>query len=61
MHVYVWLSPLAGHLKLSQCCYSAIPQYKIKSSKEKKSDRKRDEECFILTQIFCVLLAKKII
>ena len=35
-NVYVWLSPLVGHLKLSKCCYSAIPWYKIKSSKEKK-------------------------
>ena len=36
IHVYVWLSPLAVHLKLSQHCQSAIPQNKIKSSKEKK-------------------------
>ena len=31
IHVYVWLSPFAVHLKLSQHCKSAILQYKIKS------------------------------
>ena len=36
MHRYVWLSPFAVHLKLSQHCQSAIPQYKIKSLKNKK-------------------------
>ena len=30
MHVYVWLSPFAVHLKLSQRCSSAILQYKIR-------------------------------
>ena len=30
-HVYVWLSPFAVHLKPSQHCQLAIPQYKIKS------------------------------
>ena len=30
IHVYVWLSPFTVHLKPSQHCYSAIPQYKIK-------------------------------
>ena len=34
--LYVWLSPFTVHLKLSQHCYLAIPQYKIKSSKRKK-------------------------
>ena len=29
--VYAWLSPFTVHLKLSQHCYSAIPQYKRKS------------------------------
>ena len=28
MHVYVWLSPFAVHLKLSQHCHSAILQHK---------------------------------
>lgn len=28
-YVYVWSSPFAVHLKLSQHCYSAIDQYKI--------------------------------
>ena len=31
IHVHVWLSPFAIHLKLYQNCLSAIPQYKIKS------------------------------
>ena len=31
VHVYVWLNPFAIYLKLSQDCYSAKPQYKIKS------------------------------
>ena len=31
IHVYVWLSHFAVHLKLSQHCSSAILQYKIKS------------------------------
>ena len=36
IHVYVWLRPLAVHLKLAQhCLLSAIPQYKIKSLKKK--------------------------
>ena len=40
IHVYVWLRPLAVHLKLAQhCLLSAIPQYKIKSFKKKKSFR----------------------
>ena len=33
IHVYVWLSPFAVHLKPSQHCQSAIPQYKRKSFK----------------------------
>ena len=32
IHGYVWLSPFAVHLKLSQHCELAILQYKIKSS-----------------------------
>ena len=36
--------------------YTLIQNKKFK--RKKKSGRKRDEECFILTQIFCVLLAK---
>ena len=34
-YVYVWLSPFAIHLKLSQHYESALPQYKIKSLKKK--------------------------
>ena len=30
LHVYVWVSPFAFHLKLSRHCWLAIPQYKIK-------------------------------
>ena len=33
IHVYVWLSPFAVHLKLPQHCSSAIPQHKTKSIK----------------------------
>ena len=36
IHVYVWLSPFAVHLKLSQHCQLATLQYKIKSLKGKK-------------------------
>ena len=35
IHVYIWLSPFAVHMKLSQRCFSAILQYKIKSFKTK--------------------------
>ena len=35
-HVYIWLSPLAIQLKLSQHCQSAIPQYKIKCFKKQR-------------------------
>ena len=36
IHVYVWLSPFAVHLKLSTKHYlSALVQYKIKSKKIK--------------------------
>ena len=45
IHVYVWLSPFAVYLKLSQHCYSAILQYKIKNLKEKKRyiDKKKKD------------------
>ena len=39
IHVYVWLSPFTVHLKIlhqNTVSQSAIPQYKIKSFKEKK-------------------------
>ena len=38
IHVYEWLSPFTVHLKLSQHCSLAIPQYKIKSLKKKKKE-----------------------
>ena len=31
IHMFVWLGPFAVHLKVSQHCEKAIPQYKIKS------------------------------
>ena len=31
LHLYVWLSPFAVHLKLFRCSPAAILQYKIKS------------------------------
>ena len=34
IHVYVWLSPFAGHPKLSQHCQSAILQYEINKVEE---------------------------
>ena len=37
MHICLWLSPFTVHLELSQHCSSAIPHYKITSSKEKKN------------------------
>ena len=36
IHVYVWLSPFAVHLKISQHCSSAVLQYKINAQKLKK-------------------------
>ena len=35
MHVYIWQSSFAVHLKLSLDCYLAISQYKIKKLKKK--------------------------
>ena len=40
IHIYVWLSPFAVYLKLSQHCLSAIPQYK-KTKKFKVCGKKR--------------------
>ena len=40
IHIHVWLSPFTAHLKPSQHCYSAIPQYKIKSLKKKSVMKK---------------------
>ena len=37
IHAYEWLSPFAAHMKLSQHCYLAILQYKIKSLKQIKT------------------------
>ena len=36
IHVYVWLSHSAAHLKLSQHCQLALLQYKIKSFLKKE-------------------------
>ena len=38
IHVYVWPSSFAVHLKLSQHCLLAILQYKIKRFKKKAID-----------------------
>ena len=37
IHVYLWLSLFALHLKRSQHCLLAIPQYKIKGLKLQKN------------------------
>ena len=39
--VYVWLSPFAAHLKLPQHCQSTVPQYRIKSSQEKRKQERK--------------------
>ena len=39
IHVYVWLSPFALHLKLSQHCKLALHQYKIKRVLKKDGAR----------------------
>ena len=36
IHVYLWLSPFAVQLKLSQRCSLTIPQNKIKNLKKKE-------------------------
>ena len=36
MHVYVWLSPFAIHLQLSQRCSASVLQYEVKSFKKRK-------------------------
>ena len=41
IHVYVWLSPFAVRLKLSQYCWSAVPKYKIKSSEKINKPKKK--------------------
>ena len=41
IHVHVWLSCFAVHLKLSQPCLSAILQYKIKSLKKRREREKK--------------------
>ena len=38
IHVYVWLSPFAVHLKLSQHCQLVILQHEIKSVVEEKNE-----------------------
>ena len=48
IHVYVWLRPFAGHLKLSQHCESFIPKYKIKRFKKNMFFL-----CFSQPVIFC--------
>lgn len=43
-HVYVWLSPIAVHLKLPQHCSLAVPQYKIKDSLKKKRTKSKEKK-----------------
>ena len=38
--VYEWLSPFAAHLKLSQHCKSAIPQYKYIKKRRRREERR---------------------
>ena len=45
MHVCLWLSPFTVCLELSQHCSSAIPHYKITSSKEKKKKKRCSLSC----------------
>ena len=47
MHVCVWLSPFAVHLKLSQYGSSAIPLTKIKSFFKKIKKKKKEEVGFM--------------
>ena len=57
MHIYVWLSPFAVHLKLLQHCSSAILQYKIKSKKQKQKQKNLQMlHHLILMNIFIVCL-----
>ena len=51
IHIYVWLTPFAVHLKLTQYCLSAIPQYEVRSlklnkktGKENSQKKKREKE-----------------
>jgi len=46
MHVCVWLSPFAVHLKLSQYGSSAIPLTKIKSFFKKSKKKKKKKSRF---------------
>ena len=50
IHVYVWLSPFAVHLKLPQHCWSAMPPNKI--SKFKFWKKKRSCHLRIKTVLF---------
>ena len=43
IQAYVWLSPFAVHLKLSQHCYMGIFQYKRKEKVKKK--KKKTTSC----------------
>ena len=45
IHVYIWLSPFAVHLKLSEHCKSVIPQNK-KLNRKKKRKRPRHYQLF---------------
>ena len=46
IHVYVWLSPFAVHLKLSQRCWSVVFQYKTKTFKKLKMKKCFPDFCW---------------
>ena len=61
IRVYVWLSPLAGHLRLAQHCESAIAQYRMKSLKTLKKNgpyqKSLKKIAYIHTVSHCQLLS----
>ena len=54
IHVYVWLSPFAIHLKLWQHCWSATLQYKRKSFFYKAIITARKKEWLIVVEIYLI-------
>ena len=51
IHVYIWLSPFTGHLKLSQHCESAILQWKIKSWKKIQIIIQNNNKCHFISEL----------
>ena len=56
LHIYVWLSPLAAHLKLSQHCLWAIHQYKIETLRNKPK-----RSLFYFVVFLCIICVKSFI